>query len=63
MSRRAVADGCDHLRETTGLSAVAVSGGVFQNLLLLDRAVTLLEERRFTVLTHCPRRGTRRRSA
>ncbi|MEU8192825.1 carbamoyltransferase HypF [Microbispora amethystogenes] len=47
-----VADGCDHLRETTGLSAVALSGGVFQNLLLLDRAVTLLEERRFTVLTH-----------
>ncbi|WP_182877603.1 carbamoyltransferase HypF [Microbispora sp. H10670] len=49
---RVVAEGCDHLRETTGLSAVALSGGVFQNLLLLDRAVTLLEERRFTVLTH-----------
>jgi hydrogenase maturation protein HypF len=31
---------------------VALSGGVFQNLLLLDRTVTWLEERGFRVLTH-----------
>ncbi|MEU6414770.1 carbamoyltransferase HypF [Microbispora sp. NPDC046933] len=47
-----VAAGCARVREATGLSTVALSGGVFQNLLLLGRAVTLLEERGFTVLTH-----------
>lgn len=49
---RVVADGCALVREARGLSTVALSGGVFQNLLLLGRAVTLLEERGFTVLTH-----------
>ncbi len=49
---RVVADGCALIREARGLSTVALSGGVFQNLLLLGRAVTLLEERGFTVLTH-----------
>ncbi|GIH62642.1 carbamoyltransferase [Microbispora siamensis] len=47
-----VAAGCAVIREATGVSTVALSGGVFQNLLLLGRAVTLLEERGFTVLTH-----------
>ncbi len=47
-----VAAGCAWIRHATGLSTVALSGGVFQNLLLLGRAVTLLEERGFTVLTH-----------
>ncbi|MBE3012197.1 carbamoyltransferase HypF [Microbispora sp. NEAU-D428] len=49
---RVVADGCALIRKACGLSTVALSGGVFQNLLLLGRAVTLLEERGFTVLTH-----------
>ncbi|MEV7013748.1 carbamoyltransferase HypF [Streptosporangium sp. NPDC051022] len=47
-----VADGCVRVRETSGLSAVALSGGVFQNVLLLERAVTLLTERGFQVLLH-----------
>ncbi|MFE3454722.1 carbamoyltransferase HypF [Nonomuraea sp. NPDC059194] len=49
---RVVADGCARVREVTGLTTVAVSGGVFQNVLLLGRAVDLLEERGFRVLTH-----------
>ncbi|WP_143590486.1 carbamoyltransferase HypF [Thermoactinospora rubra] len=49
---RAVADGCDRLRQASGLATVALSGGVFQNLLLLTRATALLEERGFHVLTH-----------
>ncbi|MGW5682025.1 carbamoyltransferase HypF [Nonomuraea sp. NPDC003754] len=48
----AVADGCTRLRQAGGPSTVALSGGVFQNLLLLGRATALLEERGFHVLTH-----------
>jgi hydrogenase maturation protein HypF len=47
-----VGDGCDLLRERHGLATVALSGGVFQNLLLLGRTVAGLETRGFTVLTH-----------
>jgi hydrogenase maturation protein HypF len=43
---------CLRLRERHGLSTVALSGGVFQNLLLLHAAVGQLEERGFRVLTH-----------
>jgi hydrogenase maturation protein HypF len=43
---------CQAIRETTGLEAVALSGGVFQNLLLLERVVTGLEARGFRVLVH-----------
>jgi hydrogenase maturation protein HypF len=43
---------CEQIRERAGLSAVALSGGVFQNLLLLNRLVARLEARGFTVLTH-----------
>jgi hydrogenase maturation protein HypF len=49
---RLIVDGCALLREQHGLTTVALSGGVFQNLLLLGRAVTGLESRGFTVLTH-----------
>jgi hydrogenase maturation protein HypF len=45
------ATGCS-LRERTGLETVALSGGVFQNLLLLGNVTDQLEERGFTVLTH-----------
>ncbi|EME52240.1 [NiFe] hydrogenase maturation protein HypF [Amycolatopsis decaplanina DSM 44594] len=43
---------CVSLREGTGVDTVAISGGVFQNLLLLDRTVDLLHENGFRVLTH-----------
>ncbi len=36
----------------TGLETVALSGGVFQNRLLLEKTVYLLESDGFTVLTH-----------
>ncbi|MER7133650.1 carbamoyltransferase HypF [Streptosporangium saharense] len=49
---RIVAEGCARVRETSGLSTVALSGGVFQNALLLVRAAALLEEDGFHVLTH-----------
>ncbi|MFF0577762.1 carbamoyltransferase HypF [Streptosporangium saharense] len=49
---RIVAEGCARVRETSGLSTVALSGGVFQNALLLVRAAALLEEDGFQVLTH-----------
>jgi hydrogenase maturation protein HypF len=47
-----IEDGCVLLREQHGLDTVALSGGVFQNLLLLGGTVTRLEARGFTVLTH-----------
>jgi hydrogenase maturation protein HypF len=47
-----IEDGCVLLREDRGLNTVALSGGVFQNLLLLGSAVRRLEARGFTVLTH-----------
>ena len=48
----AIVEASEALREATGLHTVALSGGVFQNLLLLDRTVTWLRERGFRVLTH-----------
>ncbi|WP_233576060.1 carbamoyltransferase HypF [Saccharopolyspora rhizosphaerae] len=44
--------GCQVLGDRTGVTGVALSGGVFQNLLLLDRTVSALEDRGFRVLTH-----------
>ncbi|WP_405151874.1 carbamoyltransferase HypF [Sphaerisporangium sp. NBC_01403] len=49
---RLIAEGCLRVRERTGLSTVALSGGVFQNLFLLERATGLLEKGGFTVLLH-----------
>jgi hydrogenase maturation protein HypF len=40
------------VRDATGVSVVALTGGVFQNRLLEARARHLLEESGFTVLTH-----------
>ena len=39
-------------RENTGLNRVGLTGGVFQNLTLLRRAVALLRPQAFEVLTH-----------
>lgn len=43
---------CEKAREETGINTVALSGGVYQNKLLLDYSVTMLEERGFHVLRH-----------
>ncbi|MET7335040.1 carbamoyltransferase HypF [Nonomuraea sp. NPDC005650] len=44
---------CLMLRDDTGLTTVALSGGVFQNLLLLRRTLEGLSGAGFRVLTHC----------
>ena len=47
-----ILDGCIRCREQSGRNVVALSGGVFQNLLLTDLVVQKLEDNDFTVLTH-----------
>jgi hydrogenase maturation protein HypF len=47
-----VLDVCGRLRDAHDLSTVALSGGVFQNALLLTRCLDRLEDNGFTVLTH-----------
>jgi hydrogenase maturation protein HypF len=49
---RAIAEACERTRASTGLQIVALSGGVFQNVLLVDATVTRLQAAGFTVLTH-----------
>jgi hydrogenase maturation protein HypF len=48
----AVVAGCLAARDATGLATVALSGGVFQNLLLLEAATAGLEAAGFRVLVH-----------
>ena len=43
---------CERLRDAAGVRAAALSGGVFQNRLLVDLAVPLLEAAGFEVLLH-----------
>ncbi|MGH3908120.1 MAG: carbamoyltransferase HypF [Pseudonocardiaceae bacterium] len=43
---------CVTLRESTGVGTAALSGGVFQNVLLLERTMAGLEHAGFRVLTH-----------
>ena len=47
-----IVDGCRAVRRVRGLSLVALSGGVFQNQLLLSRTVNYLKADGFDVLTH-----------
>jgi len=47
-----VAAGCERIREAGGSSTVALSGGTFQNMLLLDQTIRLLEEKEFVVHKH-----------
>jgi hydrogenase maturation protein HypF len=49
---RAVGDAATSVRARTGIEVVALSGGVFQNTLLLGLARAELAARGFTVLTH-----------
>ena len=44
--------GCVAVRERCGLAEVALSGGVFQNLIVTERAAARLEARGFRVLLH-----------
>ena len=48
----AVLSACLRVRERSGLAVVALSGGVFQNLLLTERVAGLLSGGGFRVLTH-----------
>ena len=45
------ADLCDHLRTGTGLKKVVLSGGVFQNAILLTGLIKALEQKQFAVYT------------
>jgi hydrogenase maturation protein HypF len=47
-----VADTCVILREKTGIKHAALSGGVWQNAILLELTCDNLCRRGFTVLTH-----------
>ena len=49
---RLAARACELVRERTGLNLVALSGGVFQNALMLVRLRKLLERGGFEVITH-----------
>jgi hydrogenase maturation protein HypF len=49
---RIIADTCALISRKTGLRTVALSGGVFQNRLLLELAVAEMENEGLTVLTH-----------
>ncbi|MBR7839680.1 carbamoyltransferase HypF, partial [Actinospica durhamensis] len=48
----AIAQVCLRLREETGVETVALSGGVFQNVLLIGEVVRQLEDAGMQVLTH-----------
>lgn len=43
---------CQHIAANKGITEVALSGGVFQNVTLLSKTVPLLEEAGLTVLLH-----------
>jgi len=49
---RLFTDLCDQLRRDTGLTRVVLSGGVFQNAILLGGLVRALEDKSFKVYTH-----------
>jgi hydrogenase maturation protein HypF len=47
-----VVAGCERAREAGGPDTVALSGGTFQNMLLLDQTIKLLEEKNFVIYKH-----------
>ncbi|MFP4446050.1 MAG: hypothetical protein ACLFPD_07365, partial [Desulfosudaceae bacterium] len=46
------AEVCDRIRRETGLQRVVLSGGVFQNVLLLEGLSEILQAGGFSVFTH-----------
>jgi len=49
---RMICEMCQLIAKKTGINQVALSGGVFQNRLLLRKAIPLLESAGFSALTH-----------
>ncbi len=49
---RMIVELCQRISAETGIKSVALSGGVFQNRLLMRRALALLESAGFNVYTH-----------
>ena len=49
---RMISQLCQTISDKTGISQVVLSGGVFQNRLLLRKTVSLVETSGFTVFTH-----------
>ena len=49
---RFITNACLRARKDTGLNVAALSGGVFQNLLLTELVTTFLQKEGFTVLRH-----------
>jgi hydrogenase maturation protein HypF len=47
-----VVAGCEGIRKESGINVVALSGGTFQNMLLLEQMVRLLEEKGFVAYRH-----------
>jgi hydrogenase maturation protein HypF len=47
-----VVDVCTKIHQQTGVKTAALSGGVWQNRILLENTCTALEKSGFTVLTH-----------
>ncbi len=47
-----IAEACVRVRDKSGIETVALSGGVFQNVLLLDLTEQRLQRNGFRVLTH-----------
>lgn len=50
---QAIIETCRAVRRQRGPLPVVLTGGVFQNALLVERAATALDEAGFEVLTHC----------
>jgi hydrogenase maturation protein HypF len=48
----AAARGAERMRDVTGTDDIALSGGVFQNALLLELLIPVLEEMGFSVFTN-----------
>jgi len=47
-----VVAGCERIRQAGGPGVVALSGGTFQNVLLLNQAINLLKEKGFVIYRH-----------
>ncbi len=47
-----VLQGCEKIRDNSNLNSVVISGGVFQNITLLNKSVDRLRENGFEVFTH-----------